>query len=293
MIRLPMGGSKHKRPAVPADEAYGVSDLANDDSVTLLSYLQQNLPQPGASIAAGARKKRKAVVASGRGEENSMALLRSRHRRTIFTPLHLGGPNHTCPYCGARFWLEERVRGQGCTASPVYNKCCRAGSIALTPYRAPPEPLLGLLTGKDPSLSKHFFDNIRRYNSMFAMTSMGVNVIDSINDGHGPYVFKISGQLCHRIGSLIPRHGARPEYCQLYIFDTDNEVRNRIAVATHSNIDFQPNEAIVASLMSMLDTHNPIVQVFRTARDRLSMQSDNLSDQSCDRYAVKLFSVPK
>jgi hypothetical protein len=44
------------------------------------------------------------------------------------------------------------------------------------------------------------------------MTSMGAKVIDSINDGHGPYVFKISGQICHRIGSLIPAHGARPEY---------------------------------------------------------------------------------
>jgi len=97
---------------------------------------------------------------------------------------------------------------------------------------------------------------------MFAMTSMGVNVINSINDARGPYVFKISGQLCHRIGSLIPNDEARPEYCQLYIFDTDNEVRNRIAVATTSNSDFQPNEAIVASLITMLDTHNSVVQVF-------------------------------
>jgi hypothetical protein len=39
---------------------------------------------------------------------------------------------------------------------------------------------------------------------MFAMTSMGAKVIDSINGGHGPYVFKISGQVCHRICSLIP-----------------------------------------------------------------------------------------
>jgi len=127
---------------------------------------------------------------------------------------------------------------------------------------------------------------------MFAMTSMGVNVINSINDGRGPYVFKISGQLCHRIGSLIPNDEARPEYCQLYIFDTDNEVRNRIAVATTSNSDFQPNEAIVASLITMLDTHNSVVQVFRTARDRLSMQPNNQSGEPDDRYAVKLFSTP-
>jgi uncharacterized protein (DUF779 family) len=43
---------------------------------------------------------------------------------------------------------------------------------------------------------------------MFAMTSMGAKVIDSINDGHGPYVFKISGQVCHIIGSMILTPGS-------------------------------------------------------------------------------------
>jgi hypothetical protein len=57
-----------------------------------------------------------------------------------------------------------------------------------------------------------FFDHIRQYNSMFTMTLMGAKVMDSINYGHGPYVFKISGQVCHRIGSLLPTEGARLEY---------------------------------------------------------------------------------
>jgi len=61
---------------------------------------------------------------------------------------------------------------------------------------------------------------------MFAMTSMGAKVIESINDGRAPYVFKISGQVCHRVGSLMPSEGHRPEYAQLYIFDTEHEVSN-------------------------------------------------------------------
>lgn len=176
------------------------------------------------------------------------------------------------------------MRGQGRLASPVYNKCCRGGSVHLAPYKPPPEPLLSLLTGQNPALSAHFFDNIRRYNSMFTMRSMGVNIIGSINDGGGPYVFKISGQLCHWIGSLIPRDGAKPEYCQLYIFYTENEVQNKMEVPCISG-GFKPNENVISSLMRMFDDHNPIVQVFRTARDRLS-------DQSEDRYYVKLFVVP-
>uniref|UniRef100_A0A0A9F7M1 Helitron helicase-like domain-containing protein n=1 Tax=Arundo donax TaxID=35708 RepID=A0A0A9F7M1_ARUDO len=150
-------------------------------------------------------------------------------------------------------------------ALPVYNKCCKGGSILLPPYKPPPEPLLNLLTGEDHVLSRHFYNNIRHYNAMFAMTSMGVNVIESINEGQGPYVFKINGQMCHRIGSLIPPSDKRPEYCQLYIFDTDNEVRNRMEIASSNERSFKPNEAIVASLVSMFDTHNPIVQIFRTA----------------------------
>lgn len=117
---------------------------------------------------------------------------------------------------------------------------------------------------------------------MFAMTSMGVNVIHSVNDGRGPCVFKVSGQLCQ----LVPSGNKRPEYCQLYIFDTENEIRNRLAITSHEDGTFQSNEAIVASLLAMLDSHNPIVQIFRTARDRLS-------DQSGDRLSIKLFSSPK
>jgi hypothetical protein len=64
------------------------------------------------------------------------------------------------------------------------------------------------LTSHSTPVSRHIFDHIRQYNSMFAMTSMGAKVIESINDAHGPYVFKISGHVCHRIGSTIPTPGA-------------------------------------------------------------------------------------
>lgn len=114
---------------------------------------------------------------------------------------------------------------------------------------------------------------------------MGVNIIDSINDGRGPYVFKISGQLCHRIGSLLSQEGKRPEYAQLYSFDTQNELRNRMQVATYAKSTFRPNEEIVAALIQMLNDHNPIVQLFRTARDRLSKNSS-------DQYCIRLFGDP-
>jgi hypothetical protein len=130
----------------------------------------------------------------------------------------------------------------------------------LAAYQQPPQPLLSWLTAHSMSITRHFFDHIRQFNSMFAMTSMGVKVIDSINDGHGPYVFKISGQVCHRIGSLIPSQGTRPEYAQLYLFDIDHEISNRINVVSSSRSPFHANEDIVKSLIQMLDSHNPTVR---------------------------------
>jgi hypothetical protein len=64
-----------------------------------------------------------------------------------------------------------------------------------------------------------------------------------------------------------------------------------MAVAESQERDFQRNEGIITALAAMLDAHNPIVQVFRTTRDRLF--ANNLLDQFEDRYSVKLFSAPK
>jgi hypothetical protein len=149
-------------------------------------------------------------------------------------------------------------------------------------YAEPPQPLLGFLTSQYMPLPHHFFNHIQQYNSMFAMTSMGAKVIDTINDGHGPYVFKISTQVCHRIGSLLPNQGARPEYAQLYLFDTDHEISNRINVVSSLSSPFNADEIVVKSLIEMLDSHNPIVMLFRTTRERLFDTTD-------DCYSIRIF----
>ena len=71
-------------------------------------------------------------------------------------------------------------------------------------------------------------EHIRAYNQMFAMTSLGAEIDHSVNRGRGPYVFKISGQIYHCIGGMCPEPGKRPKFLQLYIYDTDNEVDNRL-----------------------------------------------------------------
>jgi hypothetical protein len=117
--------------------------------------------------------------------------------------------------------------------------------------------------------------NIRQYNCLFAFTSMGANIDRTMNDGRGPPVFKISGQIHHRIGSLLPPDGSPPKFIQLYVYDTSNEVRNRLRSLSRderSQGDLDP--PIVQSLIQMLDDYNPLAKQFRIARDRLQEARD-------------------
>lgn len=63
---------------------------------------------------------------------------------------------------------------------------------------------------------------------MFCFTSMGGKIDSSLNDGRSPPVFRMHGQNYHLIGSLMPSEGEPPRFAQLYIYDTENEIKNRL-----------------------------------------------------------------
>jgi hypothetical protein len=104
---------------------------------------------------------------------------------------------------------------------------------------------------------------------------MGANIDRSMNDGCGPPVFKISGQIHHRIGSLLPGDGDPLKFIQLYIYDTANAVRNRLHALNPSKRPSEPlDPRVVDELLRMLDEHNPLARQFRLARDRLEQDAD-------------------
>jgi hypothetical protein len=99
---------------------------------------------------------------------------------------------------------------------------------------------------------------------------MGGNIDKNINKGEGPYVFRINGQIHHRIGSLLPKPDNIPKFTELYIFDTKNENENRIRALTTEDPEHNDmNPFIVQGLKEILDYHNPLVKTFRRARDLL------------------------
>ncbi|GJY19437.1 DNA helicase [Tanacetum coccineum] len=69
---------------------------------------------------------------------------------------------------------------------------------------------------------------------------------------------------------------------QLYIYDTDNEVDNRLSHYGGDNSVLRRD--IVEGLIDLLDTHNALVQLFRTAREKFK-------DTHIPNFKVRLYNV--
>lgn len=182
--------------------------------------------------------------------------------------LYLGSQEYECQSCGALLWYSERIYKSRNDAVPKFSLCCQEGKVYLPLLQNAPDFLYSLLDYRGSSTSANFRQNIRAYNSIFAFTSIGAKIDTEINRKTGPYVFKISGQNYHRMGSLLPFDGERPKFAQLYIYDTENEIDNRMRA--FNNIDEIRNidRIVVQHLIEMFDCNNELVKVFRMARDR-------------------------
>ena len=154
---------------------------------------------------------------------------------------------------------------------PKYFLCCGDGKIKLPTILETPEVLNSLLNYNGGSLSTFFRKNIRTFNSMFAFTSFGANIELSTKDSHGPYVFKISGQIHHLMGSLLPTDDERPRFAQLYIYDTENEVENKMSSFIFDETSKDLSQSIVQLLIEMLNQTNKLVKSFRMVKDRFKL----------------------
>ncbi|XP_057792157.1 uncharacterized protein LOC131008997 [Salvia miltiorrhiza] len=99
---------------------------------------------------------------------------------------------------------------------------------------------------------------------------MGEKIDNSLNRGNAPPVFRLHGENYHLMGSLMPLEGCRPKFAHLYIYDTENEVDNRLlSVRQKKDVDDLHAE-IVLDIQSMLDECNILVKSFRMARNKIS-----------------------
>ena len=182
--------------------------------------------------------------------------------------MDLGDKNYKCVYCGAFFWLKESLKHTWKTNQPIFTLCCQQGKIKFSTPKPTPVFLDSLLDPNGGKKSLSFRENIRAYNSMFSFTSMGAKVDNSINHRSSPYIFKISGQVYHLMGSLLPVDNESPKFAQLYVYDTYNETKNRLRAVNCDRTNEKLDSTIVENLIKMFDESNELVKLFRTARDK-------------------------
>ncbi|KAL6550071.1 hypothetical protein OROMI_020559 [Orobanche minor] len=121
--------------------------------------------------------------------------------------------------------------------------------------------------------SRNYIDNIRAYNMMYAFTLMDGIQDKTVNNGHGPYTYRLGGNNYHLLGSLLPKEGDSPKFSQLYMYCGEDETQERIdVVRSKSPATIDPS--IVDGLKSMIDAENPIAQNFRMAAERFKESSD-------------------
>ncbi|KAI9330392.1 hypothetical protein BD770DRAFT_292894, partial [Pilaira anomala] len=150
---------------------------------------------------------------------------------------------------------------------PKFQICCANGKSILNPLKPTiPEVVANLLRNNDV-VSRDFKDKIRTYNSALSFTSMNANLDHSVaNSSVGAYAYRIHGTVYRLMSnSLTPNRNERqqPKFAQIYIFDSENELQNRMNVAANSNV----SEATMLSLQQMMHGVNPFVRYFKTMAD--------------------------
>ena len=113
---------------------------------------------------------------------------------------YLGPMNLECPNCHALHFAAEKL-SRSTRNNLKFGMCCLTGQIDLPLFPPTPRELRDLFDGTSPH-SLEFKTNIHQYNITFAFTSLGVNVNCSVLDGHGPYAFRISGEL-HYLSAVL------------------------------------------------------------------------------------------
>ena len=159
-------------------------------------------------------------------------------------PHSLGNMSEQCPHCRARFWPREKIN------------CCRQGDVVIPELNEVPVAMADII------LSAHVRQHIRSYNSIMAFASTGHD-----NKSFGDGTFVLGGRAYHRIGPILPNHGQKHAFAQIYMLDTEN--------ATHRRQEIMPTlrPFILKQLHEMMLRNNRLAIIYRSA-----LNFDNIDD---------------
>ncbi|XP_021764733.1 uncharacterized protein LOC110729312 [Chenopodium quinoa] len=151
---------------------------------------------------------------------------------------------HYCLHCNAKKFKYESL-----------HFCCCNGEVVIATNEFPDE-LCRLFISQEED-AKHFQQYSRMYNNLFAFSS--IRGITDSTTYKGIYVFKMHGQIYHCVPDLLPNDNS-PKYLQLYFYDGQHEVQNRVKCFP------EVREDIIRILMKVTEK-NPYARFFRSLKE--------------------------
>ncbi|KAG0123343.1 hypothetical protein HOY82DRAFT_495266, partial [Tuber indicum] len=147
----------------------------------------------------------------------------------------LGRMDVACTACNALHWKGEWTRLRGHGIAGAFESCCKRGDVRVERLQVLPEPLNTLMTGQD-SQSRSFRQNLRRWNSLFAFTSIRFNMDNRPTAiGNGFQLFQVHGAVYHQQGPLHAASAQDALYSQMYLYDPAFAAQARSARAPELN----------------------------------------------------------
>jgi hypothetical protein len=177
-----------------------------------------------------------------------------------------------CKYCGAKKFHRE-----------TKGFCCCDGKVKLFMPDSPNE-LYDLFISKEPTCME-FKKLSRGYNNHFAFTSFGVKYDKELFKSYrGIYTFRVQGQIYHYVNQLMPQNNM-PHYMQLYFYDTDNEIQNRIKISENL---VEPTLTLLIEILK----GNPYSKFFRSLSNITNLHDHRIQIKCHHGLDQRVFNTP-
>ena len=140
------------------------------------------------------------------------------------------------------------------------SSCCHNGKVSLQPFGPYPDNLKRLVTARHDTMAmaSNFKKNVRQYNSACAFASMGAQLQSP--PGHGPFCYRIHGQIYHRVGSLHPASESEAhKYAQLYIIDSSQALDARMGMPENEQCRLD----VMHTVQSTIDSLSPYAAAYK------------------------------
>ena len=123
-------------------------------------------------------------------------------------------------------WTDEKLTSST-NNNPKFGFCCLQGSLDIPILNKIPNELYQLISAQNRS-GKDLRTSIRLYNSILAFTSISANVDNSLMSAETEvYTYRINGAVHHKISSYSPNTNFKPQFSQIYIYDSEMQSQIR------------------------------------------------------------------